>query len=59
MQLEASYVTALEQCVQSLVQSRSPSDIFKILLRGSQSAAPRGAVFLVRYSVVVSSALSH
>jgi len=51
MQLEASYVTALEQCVQSLVQSRSPSDIFKTLLRGSQSAAPRGAVFLVRQGV--------
>lgn len=48
MQKEASYVTALERCVQSLVQSRSPSDIFKILLKGSQSAAPRGAIFLVR-----------
>lgn len=52
MQLEASYVTALEQCVQSLVQSRSPSDIFKILLKGSQSAAPRGAVFLVRQGAI-------
>ena len=52
MQLEASYVTALEQCVQSLVESRSPSDIFKILLKGSQSAAPRGAVFLVRQGAI-------
>jgi hypothetical protein len=52
MQLETSYVSALEDCVQSLVESQSPSDIFKILLRGSQSAAPRGAIFLVRQGVI-------
>ena len=52
MQLETSYVSALEECVQSLVESQSPSDIFKVLLKGSQSAAPRGAIFLVRQGVI-------
>jgi len=52
MQLETSYVSALEECVQSLVESQSPSDIFKILLKGSQSAAPRGAIFLVRQGII-------
>ena len=48
MQVAPSYVSAMEQCVQSLVESQSPSDIFKVLLTGSQCAAPRAAVFLVR-----------
>ncbi len=52
MQLETSYVTTLEECVQSLVESQSPSDIFKILLKGSQCAAPRGAIFLVRQGII-------
>jgi len=52
MQLETSYVSALEECVQSLVESQSPSDIFKILLKGSQSAAPRGSIFLVRQGII-------
>ncbi len=52
MQVETVYVAALEECVQSLVESQSPSDIFKTLLTGSQSAAPRGAIFLVRQGVV-------
>ena len=52
MQLETSYVSRLEECVQSLVESQSPSDIFKILLKGSQCAAPRGAIFLVRQGVI-------
>ena len=52
MQLETPYVSTLEECVQSLVESQSPSDIFKILLKGSQCAAPRGALFLDRKSVV-------
>ena len=52
MQLETTYVSALEESVQSLVESQSPSDIFKILLKGSQSAAPRGAIFLVRQGVI-------
>ncbi len=52
MQLEDTYVSALEECVRSLVESQSPSDIFKILLKGSQSAAPRGAIFLVRQGII-------
>lgn len=52
MQLETSYVSTLEECVQSLVESQSPSDIFKILLKGSQCAAPRGAIFLVRQGII-------
>jgi hypothetical protein len=52
MQVGTSYVSTLEKCVQSLVESRSPSDIFKTLLRGSQCAAPRGAIFLVRQNTV-------
>ena len=52
MQLETAYVSALEDCVRSLVESQSPSDIFKILLKGSQSAAPRGAIFLVRQGII-------
>jgi len=52
MQLETSHVNAVEECVQSLVDSQSPSDIFKALLKGSQSAAPRGAIFLVRQGIL-------
>ena len=52
MQVEASYVSAMEKCVQSLVESQSPSEIFKILLKGSQSAAPRAAMFLVRQRAI-------
>ena len=52
MQIESSYVSTLEGCVQSLVESQSPSDIFKILLKGSQCAAPRGAIFLVRQGII-------
>jgi hypothetical protein len=52
MQLESTYVSELEESVQSLVESQSPSDIFKILLKGSQCAAPRGAIFLVRQGMI-------
>ena len=52
MQLEDTHASALEEAVQSLVDSQSPSDIFKSLLKGSQSAAPRGAIFLVRQGII-------
>jgi hypothetical protein len=52
MQLETSYVSALDECVQLLVESQSPSDIFKTLLKASQCAAPRGAIFLVRQGII-------
>jgi hypothetical protein len=52
MQLETSYVSAIDECVQLLVESQSPSDIFKVLLKASQCAAPRGAIFLVRQGVI-------
>lgn len=52
MQVEASYVSAMEKCVQSLVESQSPSEIFQILLKGSQCAAPRAAMFLVRQRAI-------
>ena len=52
MQIETVYVAALEECVQSLVEAQSPSDIFKTLLSGSQSSAPRGAIFLIRQGII-------
>ncbi|NIM00796.1 MAG: hypothetical protein GTN89_07765 [Acidobacteria bacterium] len=52
MQVEDAYVSTLEESVQSLVESQSPSDIFKILLTGSQSAAPRGTIFLIRQGMI-------
>ena len=45
---EPTRTESLEQHVVALVGASSPSEIFKILLKGSQEAAPRGAIFLVR-----------
>lgn len=38
----------LDRLVRSLVESASPTDVFKVLLEGSRQAVPRAAIFLIR-----------
>jgi len=38
----------LDRLVRSLVDSQTPTDLFKVLLEGSRQAVPRAAIFLIR-----------
>jgi hypothetical protein len=38
----------LDRLVRSLVDSATPTDVFKVLLEGSRQAVPRAAIFLIR-----------
>jgi len=38
----------LDRLVRSLVDSETPTDVFKVLLEGSRNAVPRAAIFLIR-----------